>query len=597
MKQRKRQLLAFLLTIIFAVSSFAVELKVSAEENQNIVYAYLYPNTDYYTFEATPGRDFKTSDNSDEYIAYDYYKFVWSVPSTGINNENEAWLIDMENSGIDWDDGYANAVYKPTDKKIEISQTPIKAGEDIVMSVDASDLFTESDDVTYQWYVYDEKPLAMTFESNTYWNEPVLRDGKYYFTNATWSVAPGDSVNISIMGNIDSTILDGYEINTACLFTRGDSYNYDTYVMNDYSNRLDLNSENMSFETPTLYYSRLYARKDAQPEIIPAGDFEVAVYGIQKYEKAIDGATGKNLVLSKDSPFYDTNKQYYCVVSKNYDKLSFVYPSRKVNVSSYAHELIDFSDCTITLAADSYVYTGKAIAAPVTVKNGKTTVDKSKYTVTYKNNTNVGTATVTVTAKDESGFEGSKTANFKITKAKNAVKVASKYTKTAAAKVQTIDLGAKSNFGAITYKSDNKYVTVSKSGKVTIAKNFIGTAKITVAVQGTANYAAASKIVTITVNPAKIAVGKLTNSAKGVVKVTWKANDKLSGYNIQYSTDSKFKTNVETVKISKASITEKALKGLKKNKTYFVRLRAYKTVAGKKYYSSWSTAKSITIKK
>lgn len=71
------------------------------------------------------------------------------------------------------------------------------------------------------------------------------------------------------------------------------------------------------------------------------------------------------------------------------------------------------SDCTVTVPSSSYYYTGVAITPTVTVKDGSTTLTKdTHYTVAYKNNTNVGTATATVTGKGT--YSGTKSVTFKI---------------------------------------------------------------------------------------------------------------------------------------------------------------------------------------
>lgn len=73
------------------------------------------------------------------------------------------------------------------------------------------------------------------------------------------------------------------------------------------------------------------------------------------------------------------------------------------------------SNCTITLSATSYTYTGSARKPSVTVKNGtKTLVKGTDYTVAYKNNINAGTATVTVTGKGS--YSGSVAKNYTISK-------------------------------------------------------------------------------------------------------------------------------------------------------------------------------------
>ena len=83
------------------------------------------------------------------------------------------------------------------------------------------------------------------------------------------------------------------------------------------------------------------------------------------------------------------------------------------------------------------------------------------------------------------------------------------------------------------------------------------------------------------------------NQKKFKVKVIWKKLTNVSGYQIQYAPNKKFKkAKSKTVKTTSAMI-----KKLKKKKTYFVRVRAYKLVDGKKVYGKWSAVKKVKIKK
>ena len=75
--------------------------------------------------------------------------------------------------------------------------------------------------------------------------------------------------------------------------------------------------------------------------------------------------------------------------------------------------------------------------------------------------------------------------------------------------------------------------------------------------------------------------------------VKWKKTATAKGYQVQYSTSRKFKSK-KTKTTGKTSLT---IKNLKKKKTYYVRVRAYKTVNGKKSYGKWSSVKKIKIKK
>ena len=78
--------------------------------------------------------------------------------------------------------------------------------------------------------------------------------------------------------------------------------------------------------------------------------------------------------------------------------------------------------------------------------------------------------------------------------------------------------------------------------------------------------------------------------------VKWKKKTKITGYQIQYSTSSKFSMkNTKTVKIKKAKTTSKKITDLKSSKKYYVRIRTYKIVKKKKSYSSWSKKKCIIV--
>lgn len=84
---------------------------------------------------------------------------------------------------------------------------------------------------------------------------------------------------------------------------------------------------------------------------------------------------------------------------------------------------------------------------------------------------------------------------------------------------------------------------------------------------------------------------------KNTVTVKWKKKSKIMGYQIQYSTDSKFKKNKKSIKIKKAKITSKKISNLKESKKYYFRIRTYKSSNKKTRYSKWSKVKSIKIPK
>ena len=216
--------------------------------------------------------------------------------------------------------------------------------------------------------------------------------------------------------------------------------------------------------------------------------------------------------------------------------------------------------------------------------------------------TKAGEYTVAVTLNDKTNttWADGSTADLKltweITKPSNTITVKN-ITKTTSTKAQTTKLAAKAKESAkLTYKSDSKYVKVDKKGKVTIAKNFVGKATITVTASATKTYKATTKKVTVTVNPAKVKLTSVKNYKGKRLKAYWKKNTKVTGYQVQYSTSSKFKS-AKTVTVKGCKNTSKNIYRLTKKKKYYVRVRTYKTVSKVNYYSDWSNTKSITIKK
>ena len=160
-------------------------------------------------------------------------------------------------------------------------------------------------------------------------------------------------------------------------------------------------------------------------------------------------------------------------------------------------------------------------------------------------------------------------------------------------KSQTTKLDVKADKDAkLTYKSDNKSVKVDKNGKVTIAKNFVG--KATITVTATSGGAKTTQKVTITVNPKGTTFRAVYNGKGRKLKAYWNRNSQVNGYQLQYGTSKNF-TGCKTVTLKSNQCTGSVRTGLKKNATYYVRIRTYKRVSGKTYYSDWSKVKSFKV--
>lgn len=124
----------------------------------------------------------------------------------------------------------------------------------------------------------------------------------------------------------------------------------------------------------------------------------------------------------------------------------------------------------------------------------------------------------------------------------------------------------------------------------------VGSYGVTIKLKG--NYSGTVKK-TFTIVPKSTIISSLT-AGKKKVTVKWnKQTTQTTGYQIQYSTSSKFKS-AKTVTVSKNKTTSTTISKLLAKKKYYVRIRTYKTVKvnGKstKLYSFWSKTKTVTVK-
>ena len=221
-------------------------------------------------------------------------------------------------------------------------------------------------------------------------------------------------------------------------------------------------------------------------------------------------------------------------------------------------------------------------------------VDPATGKVTIKGG---GTAAIMAyAAKGINYTSGSTFCTIKVTKRSNTIK-ASNIRRTWYAKARNISINAKVYGKApLKYSSSSKSVKVDKKGMITIAAKFTGSARITIRSSATAGYNAATKHITVTVNPAGTTLTTAKNLSGRKAQITWKKNGYVTGYEIQYSVNKNFRSGSKKT-VSGASKTKYTLTKLQKNKTYYVRIRTYKKSGTKKYYSSWSKVKAVRIRK
>ena len=139
-----------------------------------------------------------------------------------------------------------------------------------------------------------------------------------------------------------------------------------------------------------------------------------------------------------------------------------------------------------------------------------------------------------------------------------------------------------------TLKNNVDYTIKYASGR----KN-VGTYSVIMTLKG--NYST-SKIMKFIINPKGTSISKLSKAKKSFTVKWKKQNTQTTGYRLIYSMNSKFKTGNKYVMITSNKTTSKSIKKLKAKKKYYIRICTYKTVGGTKYYSGWSSVKSVTTK-
>ena len=244
---------------------------------------------------------------------------------------------------------------------------------------------------------------------------------------------------------------------------------------------------------------------------------------------------------------------------------------------------ISISRASVTLSTSTYAYDGKAKKPGVTVKlNGKTLKNGTDYTVSYSNNTKVGTATVKITGKGN--YTGSVSKTYSI---KNDFK------KATVSGISTKAFTGKNITQSITVKYNGKTLKNGTDYAVSYSNNKnIGTATVKIAGKGSYTGTITK---TFKINPAKQEIQKLTAKSKAFF-VDWAQKGSATGYEIQYATNSKF-TSAKKVTITNNKTDKTTVSKLSGKKKYYVRVRSYTTVKGTKYYGAWSSVKNVTTKK
>ncbi|MGN0528904.1 MAG: leucine-rich repeat protein [Eubacterium sp.] len=336
------------------------------------------------------------------------------------------------------------------------------------------------------------------------------------------------------------------------------------------------------YASPAMYY--------AQKNDISYQTFVISPIPDQTYTgKAIKPA----LTVKQGSNTLSLNKDYSASYSNNINV-----GKAKVVVTGLGDYKIFASTANFNIVAPPHThsYTSRVTKAPTcassgvrayTCSCGKSYTEAISPTGKHTYKTTTKKATVSASGKIETKC----TVCGKISSSKTIAKISSVKLSTAKytynGKVKTPSVTVKDSKGK-TLKKNTDYTVTYAGGRKNVGK-------YTVKITFKGNYSG-TKSLSFVINPKGTGISKLI-AKKGGFKLTWKKQaTQTTGYQIQYSTSSKF-TKATTKTVSKNSTLSKSISWLQKGKKYYVRVRTYKAVGSARYYSAWSSAKYVTTKK
>lgn len=249
-----------------------------------------------------------------------------------------------------------------------------------------------------------------------------------------------------------------------------------------------------------------------------------------------------------------------------------------------------------TISVKSATYTGKALKPAMTVKNGKTTLKlNTHYKVSYKNNTKIGKATVTITGVAANGYTGTKTLTFNIVPAN--IKNLKATQTTSSIKLTWSKVSGATGYRVFRHDGKNWVkVADTKNTSYTVSKLKAGTSykyavRAYATVGKTTYWAASYPTITTTTKPATPTLKAIAGTKQ--VALSWNKISGATGYEV-WMTTSKNGSYKKLTTIKKNSTVKYTAKNLKKGGTYYFKVRAYKTVDGKNVYGAYS--KTINLK-
>ena len=510
-------------------------------------------------------------------------KAVDTIRDTGSNNRGRLIMCPGYDASID---GATVSGFKlPTDisgnkNRIAVS-VHAYSPYNFAMNIDTSNGATS----TYSSYIKDElKNLFSTLKSN-------FRDKGIPVVIGEFGSTDKNNTAERVKWATDYTAL-AKKNNIPCVLWDNNAfavYNGSSIVLNSEYHGY-INRKNNTVTSPAKDVIEALMKPYGKKADLNCSSSVTIVAGQSKNIGASSSTSGAVLTYKSTTPSI-------CTVDKNGNVTAFKTGTGYVTVTASANGYNSVSkdvkivvskkslnNGLLTLSETSYVYDGtyKKPAATVTF-GGKVLQEGKDYTISYRNNLNVGVTTVIATGMGD--YTGYTSKNFTITKramAGGTVSVAS-----------SVSFTGSNITPSVTVKVAGRTLTSGTDYTVSYSNNKkVG--KATVKITGKGKYGG---VITKTfkINPAKQEIQKLTAKSKAFF-VDWAQKGSATGYEIQYATNSKF-TSAKKVTITNKNTDTKTISKLSGKKKYYVRVRSYTTVKGTKYYGAWSASKSVTTKK
>ena len=256
--------------------------------------------------------------------------------------------------------------------------------------------------------------------------------------------------------------------------------------------------------------------------------------------------------------------------------------------------LADFQDYfTITLDSDTFTYNGSEQGPTVTItdSNENTLVEDTDYTLTYADNIDAGTATLTITGIGDYDCYASE-----ISYTINPVDISDLAFTTGLKKVAYTGQAITASTSDLKIVDENNNEIPSSGYTVTYKNNTkIGVASVIAT--GTGNYTG-TRIKTFSIIPAKTTLVMAKSLSRRTITVKWKTTKAGGASGARFQIAYKKKKNPSSwsfKKTVKTKIRKRGLFRLMRGQSYYVKIRAFKVVGGTYYYGEWSKQKLVKV--